>query len=274
MSVKLEGIKKLRANYYNKIIINQDQAYGNYSVSIKGEPIRYDTERVGERFGKTFSTKSDDDQIREIMEDYIDHTKICGYTDLIYLQGYGSDKRFNVVYGNFGYREMILRLFNQNFSDIFRKIQQKYYQDRFDFCYDEKGIKTFKISTNNCSSSYGIDYDKINPASQECEFFKHIKLRTNNYILTDAERNFISQFVINIFSKFGEEIEVEKVYYAEYSYLQSKVIGYILKCGDVKMYIEKQDTLLPIIIDVANYNTRLKKEKEKCMKRQLKMEGI
>ncbi|MBQ2873032.1 MAG: hypothetical protein IJE89_03425 [Bacilli bacterium] len=275
MSVKIEGIERLRANYYNKIVINQDPAYGNYSVSVKGNPIKHDTERVGERFGESFKNKSDDEQIREIIEDYLRYTKICGYTDLIRLPGYG-EKRFNVVYGNFGYREMLLRLFkfNKDFGDILGKIQQKYYQDRFDFCYEEKGIKTFKISADATGTGYTLDLDKLYSGAKEEEYFKHIILMEKDFRLTDCEKKFIDDFIINIFSKFGEKIEIEKVYNSEYEWARSKVTGYIFKCGDVKVYIDNCYPLLHILVTVGNYNLSLEAKKENSMKRQLAMEGF
>jgi hypothetical protein len=271
MSIKIDGIKKLRANHYDKIVINQDQAYGDYSVNIKGKKIEYATERVGDRFSKEFKNKSEIEQIKAMIEDYINNTKINGITDLINLPGYG-EQRFNVVYGNFGHREMILRLFNKEFSDVFKKIQQKFYQDRFDFCYDEKGIKTFKISTCSTGTAYTIDTDKLHKGDSTEETFKHIILQNKEFRLTEKERIFISDFVINIFSKFGEEIKIEKTYDDELPWRRKDPIGYIFKCGDVKIYIDNFYPLLYILVIIGNYNLTLKYEKEKCMKRQLRME--
>lgn len=271
MGVKIEGIKKLRANYYKKIIINQDNAYGNYNVTIKGDPIKHDTEQIGQRFGNEFVNKSDDEQIREIIEDYLRNTKICGITDLIDLPGYG-EKRFNVVYGNFGYREMLLRIFNKDFENVFRKIQQKFYQDRFDFCYEEKGIKTFKISTCSTGCAYTIDMDPLYKGASEAEYFKHITLQNKEFRLTESEKKFIDDFIINIFSKFGEEIKIEKVYDEETPWRKKDPMGYIFECGDVKIYIDNFYPLLHILVTIGNYNLSLSHQKEQCMKRQLRME--
>lgn len=271
MSIKIEGITKLRANYYDKIVINQDNAYGNYSVNIKGKKIAHETEQIGDRFSQDFKTKSEVDQIKEIIEDYITYSRINGFTELINLPGYG-DQRFNVVYGNFGYREMLLRLFNKDFSDIFRKIQQKFYQDRFDFCYEENGIKTFKISTCSTGSAYTIDMDKLHKGASQAECFKHIILQNKEFRLTEKEQIFISDFVINIFSKFGEEIQIEKIYDEELPFRKKDPMGYIFKCGNVKIYIDNFYPLLYILVIVGNYNLSLRYEKEKCLKRQLRME--
>ena len=271
MSIKIEGIRKLRANFYDKIVINQDHAYGNYSVNVKGQKIDYATEIVGDRFTKEFNDKSEVEQIREIIEDYIENSKIYGVTDLIKLPGY-REQKFNVVYGNFGHREMLLRLFNKEFGDVFKKIQQKFYQDRFDFCYEENGIKTFKIVTNRTGSFYGMDFDKLHKGAKEEECFKCIYLREKNFKVTDSEKKFIGDFVIDTFSKYGEKIQIERVYHREYSFLRDEVIGYMFKCGDVIIYIDKYEPLLFLLVMIGNYNLSLKYEKENCMKRQLRME--
>ena len=101
---------------------------------------------------------------------------------------------------------------------------------------NEKGIKTFKISTCGVGSGWTIDLDKLHKFAEKAEYFKHIKLKTKGFILTDSEREFIRKFVIDVFSKFGEEIQIEKIYNSEYEWTRNEVIGYILSCGDVKIY--------------------------------------
>lgn len=273
MGIKIDGIGKLRANYYKKLVIREDPVYDKYYVSVKGDKITYETDAIGDRFSGSFREKSDIEQVKEIIEDFLRNGKICGITDLINLPGYG-EQRFNVVYGNRGYREMLLQLFNKDFRDIYNKIKQKFYQDRFDFCYEEKGIKTFKISTCSTGSSYTIDKGELYKGSREEEYFKHIRLQNNQFVLTDSEKKFISDFIINIFSKFGEEIKIEKIYDDEFPRIENHHMGFIFSCGNVKLYIDNFYPLLYILVMVGNYNLTLKSEKEKCMKRQLKMEGI
>ena len=81
MSIKIDGITRLRANYYNKLVIKEDAVSGNYHVNVDGNKINYETETIGNRFSEEFKNKTDDDKIREIVEDYIRNTKICGITD-------------------------------------------------------------------------------------------------------------------------------------------------------------------------------------------------
>lgn len=273
MSVKINGMEKLKSNYFRKLIIREDPVFRTFKVKVEGEKIKHKTETIGDRFGEEFKEKKELDQVVEIIEDYIRNTKICGFTDLITLQGYGN-QRFNVIYGDFGYREMVLQLFHENFREVYNKIKAKFYQDRFDFCYAEKGIKTFKISTNSTGSAYNINLEELYKGAKEAEYFKHITLKENNFVLIDSEKKFIGDFIINVFSKFGEFIEIEKVYNKEYEWTRKDVIGFIFRCGDVKIYIDNSYPLLYILVMVGNYNLSLKSEKENCMKRQLKMEEI
>lgn len=271
MSVKIEGIGKLRSNFYDKLVIREEQGYGTYRVNVDGKKINHATEVVGDRFSDDFKELGDINKIKLIVEDFVSNTKICGITDLIALPRYGGHK-FNVVYGNFGYKEMLLQLFNGSFRDTYKMIQDKYQQDRFDFCYEERGVKTFKISTSNTSSAYTLDLDKLHNCAKDVEYFKHIMLKEKGFKITDDEKKFISDFVINVFSKFGDEISVEKVYNTEYEFTSHEVLGYMLKCGNVKIYLPKYQPLLFILNLVSDYNLNVKKEKDKCMKRQLRME--
>jgi len=272
MGVKIDGITRLRANYYNKLVVKEDVVGGNYQVNVNGNKINYETETIGDRFSKEFKNKNDDDQVREIIEDYIRNTKICGITDLIPLSDYNG-KKFNIIYGNFGYKEMLLQLYNKDFKDIFDKIKNKYYQDRYEFCYADRGIKTFKISTSNTGSAYTYGLDNLYKGSKE-EWFKEICLKEDNFRVIDSERKFIEEFIINIFSKFNEEIRIEKIYDNEYEWTRNDVLGFMLMCGDVKIYFQKYQLLLFINVIVHNYNVMLKQNKDICKKRQLKMEGF
>lgn len=272
MSVKIDGIRRLRANYYNRLVIEEELVYGNYQINVDGNKINYETETVGNKFLKEFKNKTDDEKIKEIVEDYIRNAKICGITDLISLSDFNG-KTFNIVYGNFGYRQMLLRLFGKDFKDVFNKIKNKYYQDRFDFCYADRGIKTFNISTCTTGSAYTINLDKLYKGAKE-EWFKDICLKEKNFSLDDSEKKFISEFIIDIFSKFDEEIQVEKIYDNEYEFTRNDVLGYIFRCGDVKVYVPKYEPLLFINVIVYNYNQSLKMNRENVYKKQLKMEGF
>ena len=170
MSIKIDGIMRLRANYYNKLVIREDRNNKDYRVNVSGNKINHETEMVGNRFMDDFKNKTDDDQIREIVDDYIRNTKICGIDDLISLFDYNGEK-FNVIYGNFGYKKMLLQLYNKDFKDIFYKINDKYKQDRYDFCYDTRGIKTFRISTSFTGSGYTYGLDNLYKGSREEEWF-------------------------------------------------------------------------------------------------------
>ena len=271
MGVKIDGITRLRANYYNKLVIREDRNNKDYRVNVSGNKINHETETVGNRFMDDFKNKTDYEQVMEIIEDYIRNTKICGIDDLISLSDYNGEK-FNVIYGNFGYKKMLLQLYNRDFKDIFYKINDKYIQDRYDFCYDTRGIKTFRISTSFTGSGYTYDLDNLYNGSKEEEWFKDICLKEDNFRVIDSERKFIEQFILNIFSKFNEEIRIEKIYNNEYEWTRNDVIGFVLMCGDVKIYFPKYQSLLFINVIVHNYNVLLKQNKEICKKRQLKME--
>lgn len=273
MSIKIDGITRLRANYYNKLVIREDKVNVNYHVNVDGNKINYETETIGNRFSEEFKNKTDDDKIREIVEDYVRNTKICGIKDLVPLSIYNGEK-FNIIYGNFGYKEMLLQLYNKDFKDIFDKIKNKYIQDRFDFCYDDGGIKIFKISTCIDGSAYTYGLEGLYRGSKEEEWFKEICLSEHNFRVIDSERKFIEQFILNVFSKFNKEIRIEKIYDNEYEWTRNDVIGFMLICGDVKVYIPKYEPLLFINVIVHNYNVMLKRNKDECKKRQLKMEGF
>ena len=47
MGVKIDGITRLRANYYNKLVIREDIDNRNYRVNVSGNKINYETETVG-----------------------------------------------------------------------------------------------------------------------------------------------------------------------------------------------------------------------------------
>ena len=272
MSIKIDGITRLRANYYNKIVIRENCSSNNYHVNVSGYKINHQTEVIGKRFSNNFKSKSDIHQVIEIIDDYIDNAKICGVTDLISLSEYRG-KKFNIIYGNFGYKKMLLQLYNDNFIDIFSKIWMKYEQDRCDFCYDDREIKSFRIGTSDTCSGYMIMVDELYNGSDE-ELFKDIKLKEDNYRVIDSERKFIGEFIINICSKFNEKIKIEKVYNNEYEWISDNVIGFMLLCGDIKIYFPRYESLLFINVIVHNYNILLEENKNVCLKKQLKMEGF
>ena len=272
MSIKIDGITNLRANYYNKVVIKEICGDNVYQVNVCGYKINHKTEIVGDRFSDEFRGKTDIEQVIEVIDDYIYNTKICGVTDLVSLSEYRG-KKFNIIYGNFGYKKMLLQLYNDNFKDVFSKIWMKYDQDRCDFCYDDREIKNYRINTSNTCSGYTIKVDKLYNGSEE-ELFKDIILKEDNYSVVDGEKKFINELIINICSKFNEKIILDKVYNNKYDFTGDNLIGFMLLCGDIKIYFPRYESLLFINAIVYNYNLMLEQNKNVYLKKQLKMEGF
>ena len=270
MSLQILGIKRLRANYYNKIVIGENPMTGHYNVNIYGNHDGIRAEQIGDRFPDSFRSMPEEDQIKAIIDDYLHNTKICGISDPVTLK---NGKAFNVIAGNFGYKQMLLQLFAPAFKDSVRSIQNKYYQDRFDFCYDERGVKTFKIGTSNVESSYDIGYDNLYYGSKESEYFKVLNLRMKDFRLLASEKKFIQELIINLCSKYNEQIQIESVYNTKYEYTRNEVLGYVLRCGDIKIYVPKFEPLSFILVSVYNYNLELRQSRKNNLKRQLVMEG-
>lgn len=269
MSLQITGIKRLRANYYNKIMIRENPLEGCYVIDVSGDDSKMKSETVGNRFSDDFKNMSSEEKIREVINDYLSNTKICGLSDPITIANGGA---YNRIYGNFGYKVMLLQLFNSKFNDISKRIKMKYYQDRFDFCYGNNGLRVYKIEASCYETSYDIALEKLHRNSEKEEYYNVLRLRSKDFKILDSEKKFIKDFIINVFSKFNEEIITEEVYNTESGLPNGEVVGYVLRCGDVKIYFPKYEPLLFINVIVYNYNLQLRQAREESKKRQLKME--
>lgn len=256
MSLTCNGIKKLDANFYERIIIIEDPQTHNYRISVKGEDNKlngiYPTNPSA--FSKRIRGLSDEEKITEIVSYYLDYHKIKSIGDK-YIDYYD---KCSCVESDFG--DLILKVHKP--LDIYRKCILKYGKDRKDFLSENSDIINYEISISQKESLYQI---------REFETSKQIELRLQykDDSLWKYDEEFIKEFIYEKLNSIGvPALIVGESYYwpAFENYLQATV----LTCGNLQVHIS-DSRVKSVLSEVVNkYNESLEKRK----RLQLKMEGF
>ena len=275
MSVYIDGLGKLETNYFKQIKV-VEHSYDNIDISVigklynaKGRKVVYELEKLDER-GILLS----------IVEKYLNSYKINRINDLGKIVN--SDLYRLGINGFNDERVLNLDLSFDNYAYIYNMSLEKYLQDRYNFCFNKK-FKKINLVFNHIVSSYGIctedclecKYDDV--CFKDDEPYINISLLTDkNGILRDFELKFIRDYLYYIFGKYDDLINIKNVY-REIPYIDCFVSEYILECGDISVIIPYNNSMIDIFKIVDEYNIELsknKRENNKLLKRQLKLEGF
>ena len=268
--VVVKGLEKIDVNNYREIVIRDTDE--GYLIDIRDNNSSEISESNLESLSIRLDGMDDGSQIIEFIKKYLEYGKINGTTGIRIRHNDG------ICMYALGDRKLLLEIAGSDLSDELRStvkmVENKYIQDRYDFCYKNEGIKSFKIDVTDYISSYGIRRDKLYYQDKgEEEEIIYLNLRHSKNGLIPSEYRFISEFIIDIFSRFDEEIKIVKVLDTDYEYTKF-VSGYVLKCRDIRIYFPRYLELLWIFGLVNKYNNELNSARESVKKRQLKMEGF
>lgn len=279
MSVYVDGLGKLESNYFKKINIVEN-SFDNIDISVigklshnKNNRIVYELEKLDER-----------GILIAVIERYLNSFQINRITDIgklsnsslyrLGISGWNDEKIVN------------LDLSFDNYACVYTMSENKYLQDRYNFCFKED-VRKVNLTFSSVDTSYTrciedcleCKYNDVcyKDNDRECEPYINLCLMTDkNGKIKELEKKFIKDYLYYIFSKYDEEVRINNNY-RETSYIDNIVSEYILECGDMKIIIPYNKSMIEIFEIVDEYNKELMKNKiesEKLLKRQLKLEGF
>lgn len=279
MSVKIDGIEKLEANYFKDITILENNK-DDISVYVNGG-MSYTT---CDKLSREFEGLDERGILLLIVERYLDTFKINSIRSVGKL-AHSFLYRLNIGGGD-SEKNLYLDLSKPKYKVIYNMAMNKYLQDRYDFCFSED-IKQVKISFSTIESKYGrcvndcLDCTYNNNCyknSDNCLSYVSLILKTNkDGKVEEYEKIFIRDYLYYMFSKFDDRVKIKHIY-KNTPYIGSRFISeYILECGDIRIVIPSDNSMKFIFNIVDEYNKELmniRKENEKMLKKQLKMEGF
>ena len=257
MSVTCNGIKKLDANFYERIIVIEDPQTHNYRISVKGGDNKlngiYPTHPVV--LSKRIRGLSDEQKVTEIINYYLDYHNIMSIGDK-YVDYYD---KCSCVGSDFA--DLLLKAYTP--LDVYRKFILKYGKDRKEFLWENNDVINYEISVSYKESLYQI---------REFEGSKQIELRLKyqDGSLWSYDEEFIKEFIYEKLNSIGAPALIvgESYYWPAFeNYLQATV----LTCGNLRVHISDHRVKKVLSTLVNKYNESLLK-KEKVL--QLKMEGF
>ena len=280
MSVGINGVSRLNANDYREINIKQMNT-DDYRVDVIGDRIG----KVNSDFYKNLKGMSNEDKIVTIIERYLDNFKIYGITTELIELSY-KDGKWLVVYGNNSNRILRLQLFNSKFEEIFKIINDKYLNDRYDFFWNND-IKKMRLVLDTKKSSYNvypIECDDCNDRVEcldnrdsnfICDTYVNCSVNTDKENgASNFEKVFLTEYLNYRFWQIGEEVKVKTNSIGNDNSLNKYISSHIIKCGDFELSFPHKEEIMFIFSIVNNYNNELFEIKNSEKKRQLKMEGF
>jgi len=282
MGVVIKGINKLDANWFKAINISEDKNTGEYQVYVFNEDFLQGGNRIGISFSEQIKDMAAEEKIISIINMYLKDTKINAITAPI-SSGHRSGKWVN-VYGNNGTKILRLQLFNSNFAEIFRKIQTKYFNDRYEFFWRDD-VKKIKLSLDSKKSAYNVypieceDCKRDIICSEDkdaiptCETYVDYSIKVDKEMgIILAEKLFLTELLNYKFSQIGEEVQVKDITIGREDSLNTRFHSHIIRCGDFELTFPHKEIFMFIFGIVNDYNRELYEAKMNEKKRQLKME--
>lgn len=280
MEVVIKGLKKLDSNWFEAINISEDKKNSEYLIRVFNEDFLQNGNNVGISFSEQIKEMGAEEKIIEVINRYLKDTKINAITAPMY-SGHRSGKWVN-IYGNNGTKILRLQLFNSMFAEIFKKIQMKYFNDRYEFFWRDD-VKKIKLSLDSKKSAYDVypieceDCKRDIICSEDrdaiptCETYVDYSVKVDNGKgLMLAEKQFISELLNYKFLQVGQEVQIQSFMLGK----TDKIDRYIVRCGDFEISFLNRDVFGFIFDIIDSYNNELNEIKINEKKRQLKMEGF
>ena len=239
--MKIEGQKYLDKNNYSSIIISLlNEEYKVY-VNCKKD---YDSIKSECSLMEELKTLSSNEKILEIVEYFLRNNKIIEFVE-VELEGYRG--KFIDAYSSNG-RLLALKLPDNEFGYLIgKKILNKYYSDRNEYCLNNDVTKIFTSFVGK-GTYYGNN--------ELCLLSKYNELLS-------SEVNFLKEFFLT---------KLDYEHKAKIEYLDREEIhGFnevlytfpYLICGDLKIQILDSSILEDVSIIIEQYNQELDRVKEK-----------
>lgn len=257
MSVKVDGLKHLDDNNYDRIIIRQIN--DSFIVNVRQQDKNIYTISPQHKLSSELKKEEDIKKIGIIIEEFSNNIRI----NAIYER-----KRLDYYDGTFcgakGSKELDFQIFDSSIKDTLAMVRNKYRNDRLKFWEENKDINNYEITGN----SFGSTYEKIEGNTGSILKFSFLSQYDRVF---DFEKEFLEELLYSKLYSVGEEAKIvgKRGYFpfAE-TYID---LGNFVECGDFSMRLPMTLTLDRIVRNVViNYNYSLEKVKEK----QLKMEGF
>lgn len=284
MVVVIKGLKKLNANVFEDINISEDKEKNEYLVRVFGGNNFKNSILVGNKFSEQVKGMCCEERVIEVIQRYLENVKINGVTSLI-----GSAHRkgkWIYVYGNNGSKILRLQLFNDKFGEVFRLINNKYINDRYDLFWNDD-VKKIKLSISTKKSSYTVLPIECEDCDRDIKCFDDVDaIRTcETYVdytvkifqkegISLTEKLFITELLNYKFGQVGEEVLVKNITIGPEDSLNRRFHSHIIRCGDFELSFPHREEFMFIFDIVNNYNNELFEIKMNEKKRQLKMEGF
>lgn len=280
MRVNIKGIRKLDANYFEQINIAEDIKKQQYSVVVYGEKNLLKGNCVGVKFSNQIKGMGSEDRVMEIIQRYLENFKINSISNS-YRKG-----EWIYIKGNNGNKVLRLQLFNSRFEEIFKIINNKYLNDRYDYFWnnDVKKIDLVLDTKNTSYNVYPIECDNCKDRV-ECLDDKDSSFICDTYVRCSikndkstgiflADRVFLTEYLNYRLWQIGEEAFVKTYSTGTENSLNRYISGHIIRCGDFELSFPHREEFMFIFGIVNDYNNQLFEIKMNEKKRQLKMEGI
>lgn len=255
MNIKISNKKLLDSNFYNKIVLVQEDDLVKVNVSGK---IPFKTEKsTSQSFSDSIKYKDSNDQIIDIINYFLNYDKINQIVPNNLLGYY--DGRFETIHSEDRVLAFQLNK-NDKLQQLPNMIYNKYSNDRRLFIENNKDCKNILIT-----SGYYSRYERINDTIIGERIIIHII--DNKY--TNIEYKALDDLLKNIIEEKNEKISY--VWNKKYSYpTLKKDYGGIIKCGDLTINVNTDIPYKYVNNCIEEYNKNFEENK----KLQLKMEGF
>lgn len=258
MSIKINGLKYLDANDYSRIIVRQSP----YKFQVDIKPGKHsELPKIGSdyKMSSSFDRTDEVGTIEKIIESFLRNATIDTVIDPAVLPLY--DGNFSVVKGT---RELDMRLFNQHFKSIGRKVMDKYILDRLVFCEENKDINRVELYTTSRTSSY---VKKDGNFGNYMQFY----LKTNNNKLMGFESEFLKKFLMEKFISEDKSAIIREETFHSVTQDTDISLGMYVTCGNFVAKITSS-AIKPIVSEVVcKYNQN--KEEQESNQLKLKLGG-
>ena len=280
MRVDIKGITKLNANYFEQINIIEDTKKEQYSVVVYGEKNLLKGNTVGVKFSEQIKGMGSEDRVMEIIQRFLENVKINSISN--------SYRKNEWVYvkGNNGNKILKLQLIDSKFKEIFKIINDKYLNDRYDYFWNND-IKKLNLVLDTKKTSYNVNpieceycYNRVECLDNKktnftCDTYVDYSIRTDRDTgIFMFEKIFITEYLNYRLWQIGEEAFIKtNSIGSDYSF-NRYISSHIIRCGDFELSFPHREEFMFIFGIVNDYNNELFKIKHNEKSRQLKMEGI
>lgn len=252
--MKVNGIKYLNSNLYDKIIIRRLEE--GIKIDIKGKS-KINTIKTSTIFYDEIKNLSDKEKISEIVEYFLRNNKIQHLEDRKKLTHYNG--KFTVIGGP---RELLMQIKKEDIdNNILKLLKEKYIKDREEFLIKHNDIELICIGESFYKSSYQMienDFYREVP-------YININLKQCRGKLEDFEYDFFMKFIEE---KINNSEKIICVSPKEKAIIELRAGEVYLKCDECTICLSHE---LYLRIQHLIYNHNLLFEETK--KLQLTFEG-